>query len=407
VSLKFLTLDDVKTDSKSVLVRVDINSPMKPGTEEIIDDSRIVAILDTLKDLKNAKTVIISHQGRPGEQDFTSMQPHAKVLQKYLGSRVKFVQDIIGPTAIEGIRNLKKGEVLLLDNVRLLSEEAIEGSPEQLAKTHLVRRLSPLFELYVNDAYPAAHRSQTSMVAFPEVLPAVAGRSMERELKALNKALYEPERPNVLVLGGAKVPDKLKILNGILERKKVDKVLLSGLMGIVFLEASGVEMSKESRGNLKDYESLKKQARQLLDKYGDTILLPKDVAISVNQKRSEVMVDKIPQNASVMDIGENTIKKYTGLIMEAKTVLANGPAGVFENENFAQGTKEILRAIAQTKGFSVVGGGHLAVLAKEERLDDSIDYISTGGGATMAMLAGDKLPGVEALYKAAKKFGAK
>nr|MDO8134332.1 phosphoglycerate kinase [Candidatus Njordarchaeum guaymaensis] len=407
MSLKFLTLDDVKTDSKSVLVRVDINSPMKPGTEEIMDDSRMVAILDTLKDLNNAKTVILSHQGRPGEQDFTSMQPHARVLQKYLGSRIKFVQDIIGPAAIEGIRNLKKGEVLLLDNVRLLSEEAMEGSPEQLAKTHLVRRLSPLFELYVNDAYPAAHRLQTSMVAFPEVLPAVAGRSMERELKALNKALYEPDRPNVLVLGGAKVPDKLKILNGILERKKVDKVLLSGLMGIVFLEASGVDLSKESRGNLKDYESLKKQAKQLLDKYGDTILLPKDVAISANQKRSEVTVDRIPQNASVMDIGENTIKKYTSLIMEAKTVLANGPAGVFENENFSRGTKQILRAIAQTKGFSVIGGGHLAVLAKGEKLEGSIGYVSTGGGATMAMLAGEKLPGVEALYKAAKKSGAK
>jgi len=406
MSLKFLTLDDVKTDSKSVLVRVDINSPMKPGTEEIIDDSRIVATLDTLKDLKNAKTVILSHQGRPGEQDFTSMQPHARILQKYLGAPVKFVQDIIGPAAMQEIRNLRKGGVLLLDNVRLLSEEMMEGSAEQLAKTHLVKRLSPLFELYVNDAYPAAHRSQTSMVAFPEVLPAVAGRSMERELKALNKALYDPGRPNVLVLGGAKVPDKLKILNGILERKKVDKVLLSGLMGIVFLEASGVELSKGSRGNLKDYESLKKQARQLLDKYGDTILLPKDVAISIHQKRTEVSVDKIPKGASVMDIGENTINKYTSSIMEAKTVLANGPAGVFENENFARGTKQILRAMAQTKGFSVIGGGHLAVLAKEEKLEGSIGYISTGGGATMAMLAGEKLPGVEALYKAAKKSGA-
>jgi len=407
VSSRFLTLDDVKTDSKSILVRVDINSPMKPGTEEITDDSRIAAILDTLKDLKNARTVILSHQGRPGDQDFTSMQPHARILQRYLGARVRFVQDVIGPAAIETIQNLKKSEVLLLDNVRLLSEETLEGPSEQLAKTQLVRRLSPLFELYVNDAYPAAHRSQTSMVAFPEVLPAVAGRSMERELKALNKVLYEPERPNVLVLGGAKVPDKLKILNGILERKKVDKVLLSGLIGNVFLEASGVELGKESRGNLKDYDSLNKQAKQLLDKYGDTILLPNDVAISVNQKRSEVSIEKIPQNASVMDIGQNTIKKYTSLIMEARTVLANGPAGVFENENFSQGTRQILNAISQTKGFSVIGGGHLAVLAREEKLEGSIGYVSTGGGATMAMLAGEKLPGVEALYKAAKKSGAR
>nr|MDO8100318.1 phosphoglycerate kinase [Candidatus Njordarchaeota archaeon] len=407
MSSRFLTLDDVKTDSKSILVRVDINSPMKPGTEEITDDSRIAAILDTLKDLKNARTVILSHQGRPGDQDFTSMQPHARILQRYLGARVRFVQDVIGPAAIETIQNLKKSEVLLLDNVRLLSEETLEGPSEQLAKTQLVRRLSPLFELYVNDAYPAAHRSQTSMVAFPEVLPAVAGRSMERELKALNKVLYEPERPNVLVLGGAKVPDKLKILNGILERKKVDKVLLSGLIGNVFLEASGVELGKESRGNLKDYDSLNKQAKQLLDKYGDTILLPNDVAISVNQKRSEVSIEKIPQNASVMDIGQNTIKKYTSLIMEARTVLANGPAGVFENENFSQGTRQILNAISQTKGFSVIGGGHLAVLAREEKLEGSIGYVSTGGGATMAMLAGEKLPGVEALYKAAKKSGAR
>jgi phosphoglycerate kinase len=407
MSSKFLTLDDVKTDSKTVLVRVDINSPMKPGTEEIIDDSRIVAILDTLKDLKNAKTVILSHQGRLGEQDFTSMQPHTKALQKYLGARVKFIQDIFGPAAIDAIRNLKKGDILLLDNVRLLAEEGMEGTPEQLAKTHLVKRLAPLFELFVNDAYAAAHRSQTSMVAFPEVIPAVAGRTMERELKALNRALYEPDRPNILVLGGAKVPDKLKILNAILERKKVDKVLLSGLMGIVFLEASGKEIGKESRGNVKDYESLKKQAKQLLDKYGDTIVLPEDVAVSVNQKRSEVSVDKVPQNAPVMDIGENTIKKFTALIMGAKTVLANGPAGVFEKENFARGTKEVLKAMSQTKGFSVIGGGHLAVLAKEQKLEGTIGYVSTGGGATMAMIAGDKLPGVEALYKAAKKFPAK
>jgi phosphoglycerate kinase len=407
MSQKFLTLDDVKADSKRVLVRVDINSPMKPGTDEIMDDSRIVAIQDTLRDLEKAKVVILSHQGRPGEADFTSMQPHARILQKYLGTRCKFVDDIIGPAAIESIRKLKNGDVLLLENVRFLSEELMEGTPEQFAKTHLVNKLSPLFDLFVNDAYPAAHRAQTSMVGFPEVLPAVAGRSMERELKALNKVLYEPERPSVVVLGGAKVPDKIKILANILEKKKVDKVLLSGLMATVFLEASGISLGEGSRGNLKDFESLKKQAKDLLDKYRDTIMLPKDVAVAVEKKRVEFPVARMPRTASVMDIGENTIKDYTEIISGANTVLANGPAGIFEDQNFAKGTEQILKAMSISKGFSVIGGGHLAVLAKERKLEDKIGYISTGGGATMAMLAGQKLPGVEALYKAAKRGATK
>jgi phosphoglycerate kinase len=242
------------------------------------------------------------------------------------------------------------------------------------------------------------------MIGFPEVLTALAGRSMERELKALNKALYEPDRPSIVVLGGAKVPDKLKILASMLERKNVDKVLLSGLMGIVFLEASGISMSEGSKGNLKDLESLKKQAKTLLDKYKDILMLPKDVAVSIDQKRVEVRVDRIPNNAVVMDIGETTIKEYVDQITKAKTILANGPPGVFENRDFAKGTRQILNAIAESKGFSVIGGGHLAVLAKEEKLENSIGYVSTGGGATMAMLAGQKLPGVEALYRAAKRL---
>jgi phosphoglycerate kinase len=403
MSQKFLTLDDVKVDSKRVLVRVDINSPMKPGTDEIIDDSRIVAILDTLKDLEKAKVAVLSHQGRPGEADFTSMQPHARVLQKYLGARCKFIDDIIGPAAIESIRKLKNGEVLLLENVRFLSEEVMEGTPEQLAKTHLVKKLSQLSDLFVNDAYPAAHRAQTSMVGFPEVLPSVAGRSMERELKALNRVLFEPERPSVVVLGGAKVPDKIKILANILEKKKADRILLSGLMASVFLEASGVNLGDGSKRNLKDFESLKRQAKDLLDKYKDAIMLPSDVAIAVEKNRVEVPVGKVPKNASVMDIGEDTIKNYTETIARARTILANGPAGVFEDQNFAKGTEQILKAMASSKGFSVIGGGHLAVLAKDEKLEDKIGYVSTGGGATMAMLAGQKLPGVEALYRAAQR----
>jgi phosphoglycerate kinase len=200
------------------------------------------------------------------------------------------------------------------------------------------------------------------------------------------------------------VPDKLKILASMLERKNVDKVLLSGLMGIVFLEASGISMSEGSKGNLKDLESLKKQAKTLLDKYKDILMLPKDVAVSIDQKRVEVRVDRIPNNAVVMDIGETTIKEYVDQITKAKTILANGPPGVFENRDFAKGTRQILNAIAESKGFSVIGGGHLAVLAKEEKLENSIGYVSTGGGATMAMLAGQKLPGVEALYRAAKRL---
>ena len=217
----FLTLDDINISNKSVLVRVDINSPISPRNGKILDISRMRAIQDTLSDLKSAKVVLLAHQSRPGKRDFTTLKPHARVLRTLTRGRVRFIEDIFGPAARAAIKSTSINEILLLENVRFYAEENIEARPEKLKKTHLVKKLSPYFDLFVNDAFPAAHRSHPSLVGFTEVLPTVAGRVMERELNALNKSL-NPDRPCAFVVGGSKVYTKLKIIENIIKNGKAD-----------------------------------------------------------------------------------------------------------------------------------------------------------------------------------------
>ncbi|OFX17858.1 phosphoglycerate kinase, partial [archaeon RBG_16_50_20] len=212
----YLTLDDFELRDKRVLVRLDINAPIDPTTNQILDDTRIVAAKPTLDALTRSKVVVLSHQSRPGKDDFTSLQQHATLLQKNCSQRVRFIDDVMGPAAREAIRKLSRGEVLVLDNVRFCAEEALEDKGEKLAKTNLVSRLAPLFNLYVNDAFAAAHRAQTSLVGFPYVLPSAAGKLMEKELAALQQLLQRPERPSTYLLGGAKIEDKVPVIENIL-----------------------------------------------------------------------------------------------------------------------------------------------------------------------------------------------
>jgi phosphoglycerate kinase (EC 2.7.2.3) len=246
------TLDDINVSGKKVIVRVDINSPVDKKTKILLDYSRIQAHSVTIKELidKEAGVVIISHQGRPGDDDFISLEEHAKVMSKYVGQEIEFIDDVIGPYSRERIRNLKPGEAIMLQNLRLISEETVEGPIEYQKDTFIVKTLAPLVDVYVNDAFATAHRSQPSLVGFPLVLPSAAGRVMEKEISALSKIFNEPDRPKVFVLGGGKVPDSLKIIENLVKKKVADKILTGGLLAEVLALAQGYQLGKENLGIL-------------------------------------------------------------------------------------------------------------------------------------------------------------
>jgi phosphoglycerate kinase len=287
LGFRFLTLNDIVTKEKTIFVRVDVNSPLDPTTKEIIDDTRIRMTRETLESLEDAKVVVGSHQGRPGDEDFTSLETHAKLLQNHVPQRVKFIQDTIGPEARHQIRNLKVGEILVLDNLRLCSEENISAPPDTLAKTIMVQRLAGLLDVYVNDAFATAHRSQASIVGLPRLVQAVAGKLMARELEALKQAYYSPRRPSVYVIGGAKAEDKLPIIENILRTGKADRVLVGGVVANVFLRASGIDFGQGENRKLEKSAILLEKARVILTGYKDKVVLPKDLAILRDGKGSK------------------------------------------------------------------------------------------------------------------------
>lgn len=399
MSFEFLTLDDVDLRHKTVFLRVDINSPVdKEGN--VLSERRIRAVIPTLKELISSKVVLTSHQGRPGESDFASLVPHVRILRRNLGDRVKFVEDIMGPTAINTIRKLKTGEILVLENVRFCSEELLEGSPEELMKTHLMRKLSPLFDVFVNDAFAALHRAQPSLIALSAILPMVAGRLMEKELSVVKKLVTNPDRPMIAILGGSKIKDKVPAISALLRRGMADKVLVAGLVGEAFLKASGFRFEKTVESMLN--RSVVMEAKRILRKYGDKVVLPVDVAWKENGERVEGTLRK-GVRTKPMDVGKETTKLFSTHIREAGTIFAAGPLGVYEVAGFDISTKEILSEIANSNAFSVVGGGDLASTVDQMGLGGGISHLSTGGGALLYTISGVELPVLDALKKSALK----
>ncbi|HTX61203.1 MAG TPA: phosphoglycerate kinase, partial [Methanobacterium sp.] len=267
-----------------------------------------------------------------------------------------------------------------------------------------VRELAPLMDYYINDAFAAAHRSQASLVGFAVKLPSAAGRVMERELKILYNAVYNAENPCVYILGGVKVDDSITIAENVLKKGAADFVLTTGLVANIFLWGAGVNIRNENKNFIKnkDYCGCVKKSKTLLKEFKGKILYPRDVAISINNKREEFPVGKIPDKP-IYDIGSDTIKEYAEIIRGARTLFANGPAGVFEEEGFSIGTEDILNAIASSSGFSIIGGGHLAAAANQMGLS-GISHISSGGGASINLLAGEELPVVEVLKQAKNMY---
>jgi phosphoglycerate kinase len=405
---KFLTLDDVEVKGKVVLVRVDFNSPVNPKTNKILDDSRIRASGEsTIRELveKGAKVVVLAHQGRKKDPDFIPLKQHAEILANILGKPVKYVDDIFGEKAKDTIKELKSGNVLVLENVRMYDAETEEGTPEVQSKKELVVSLAPLTDLFVNDAFSAAHRAHVSIIGFTAVLPSVAGRVMERELRSLRKILEKPEKPCVFVLGGAKADDSLEISSYVLNNGIADFVLTGGVVGHVFLVARGFDLGKQNLTFLekKDFTGLVSGIKELMQKYSDKIKIPRDLAVEVNGKRKEISVDELPTDFLIFDIGKETVEDYTRIIEIAKSIVVSGPMGVIEKSEFMFGTKRVFEEIANLKAFTLAGGGHTTAALNELKLSDKISYVSTAGGALTEFLMGKQLPGVTALEKAAAR----
>jgi phosphoglycerate kinase len=402
---KILTIDDLDFKDKTALCRVDLNCPIDPSNGEFLDDRRIRKHAETIKALadKGAKVVVLAHQGRPGsEYDFTTLEKHAKQLSGYVKKDVKYMPDIFGPSAKDIIKDLKPGDILLLENVRFMSEELLKRPSDVQATTHFVKNLAPLADIFVSDAFAAAHRSQPSMVGFCEMLPSAAGIVMQTEIENLSKARSAKKRPSVFVVGGAKVKSSLRVVDQLLATDSVDHVLTAGLVANIFLVAKGYEI----RGleYIEDYNKHVAKAQELMKDFPEKIEIPEDLACDKYGERMEVSLSELPLPYRIADIGTKTIERYKSIIAKAGTIIANGPAGVFEEKAFAKGTSELAHAIADSKAFSVVGGGHIAGAVAKLGLKEKISHVSTGGGACILFLAGDDLPALIALEKAAERY---
>ena len=405
---KILAIEDFDFKGKTALVRVDFNSPVDPQTKRVLDDTRIRAHAETtIRELmeKDAKVVILAHQGRPGESDFIPLQQHVELLGKILGKPVKYVNEVFNEKAQQAIRELKEGEILVLGNVRAYAGERKKGTPEDHAKTEFVQKLAPLADVFVNDAFAAAHRAHVSIVGFTAVLPSAAGRIMERELKALGKVLHAPEKPCVYILGGAKADDALRISQYVLKNNIADHILTGGIAGHLFLAAKGFDLGKPNMELLegKELTGLVPGIRELMEKYPGKIEAPIDLAVEVDGKRKEIAGEELPTDYPIFDIGTETIRRYVSIVANAKSIVVSGPLGVYENREFLAGTKGVLEAIAASKAYSLVGGGHTVAAVEELGLANKMGYISTAGGALIEFLMGEELPGVAALEKAAAR----
>lgn len=383
------TIEDIDVSGKKVLVRVDFNVPIRDGT--VGDDTRIQAALPTLEYLLEHKATLIlcSHLGRPkGElQPEFSLEPVSERLSQLLKRQVIFAKDCIGPVAEKAVSQLKQGEVLLLENTRFHAGEK-KNDPE------MAKQLASLADLFVNDAFGTAHRAHASNVGVAQYLPSVAGFLMEKEIIYLGQAIADPKRPFIAILGGAKISDKIGVIKNLLG--KADQVLIGGGMANTFFKAEGYPI-----GDSLVEEDALGTARELLDQANNRLRLPVDVVIGdkfdEDADHMTMNMGPIPDGWRILDIGPESIKNFSKPILEAGTIVWNGPMGVFEFPEFAKGTTGIAEIVAESEATSIIGGGDSVAAIKQAGLADKVTHISTGGGASLEMLEGKILPGMAAL----------
>lgn len=386
------TLDDVDVGGKRVLLRVDFNVPISGGA--VGDDSRIRAALPTIQELIDREAIIIacSHLGRPRGQtvpDLT-LRPVADRLSELLGTNVTFISEVVGESVSRAVSELHPGSVALLENLRF-------EAGEERNDVDLARRLAALADVYVNDAFGAAHRAHASTEGVAHHLPAVAGRLMEREVHALSRVLQHPDPPLTLVLGGAKVSDKIGVIEAFLER--ASNILIGGAMANTFLLAQGYDVGK----SLAEPDLVETASRLITsaDQRAVQLWLPTDVVVAASpddgSNAAVALVAEVENDKSIFDIGPDTVAAFAGPIRDAGTIVWNGPMGMFEREPFDEGTNAVAKLVADASGFSLVGGGDSVAAITRAGLADQIDHVSTGGGASLEFLEGKTLPGIAVL----------
>ena len=398
--MTFQTLDDLD-DGQRVLIRLDLNSPVEDG--EVQDNRRFGRHATTINELvdRDFAVAVLAHQGRPGDDDFVSLDQHAEILAGHIDHDVDFVADTYGEEALDAIDGLERGDVLVLENSRMADGELPEEAPEVKAETEFVQTLAPHFDAYINDAYSAAHRSHASLVGFPVVMDAYAGRVMETEYEA-NTAIAEKEFDGqvTMAMGGTKATDVIGVIDHIGD--KIDDFLLGGIAGQLFLRAQGYPIGYDV-GDMDlfttQWENNQEIIEEIIEERGDQITVATDVAYGEDGERVEIDVDDVDEKGlGIMDIGTDTAEEYADLARESDAVFVKGALGVFEDEKFSTGTVTVLEAIAETDCFSVVGGGDTSrAITMYGMSEDQFDHVSIAGGAYIRALTGDELVGVEVL----------
>jgi phosphoglycerate kinase len=413
--IRIRPIDAFELAGKTVLFRPDINSPIDAKTKRIVNANRLEKTVPTLVKLLDggAKVAIIAHQGDTLDyQNLIPLAEHAEKLSALSGRKVGYIDDVCGPAAVAAVKALKPGEALILGNLRYLAEEistfesAVKLKADQMLDTWLIRSLAPVADLYVNDAFAAAHRNAPSMVAFQELLPTAGGIQLMEEYTALKSVMDSPKRPCVYVLGGAKISDAFDMMRKVLEDGAADEILAAGVTGLVMHLARGVELGAVTRKFLidKGLEQFIPEAKALLEKWGSKYVLPLDLAYELDGQRAELAVPApggaIGAAGPFPDVGERTIARFKASIAKAGSVFVNGPAGMYEDPRWEKGTKEIWSAIAGAGGYTVVGGGDTISAATKFTDLSKYGYVCTGGGAMVRFLAGKRLPLIEAMETA-------
>ncbi len=388
------TLDNVNVKGKKVLIRVDLNASIIEN--KVQKGPRFRRHSATIKELikKQAKIIVLAHQKRKENPEYReSLQEHAKILSELLGKKVNYIDDLFGEKAIQAIKKMKTKEVILLKNTRSYKGESLKKTAKQHSRSKFVKTIAPLCDIFVEDALSVCHRSHASVVGFPYIMPCYVGRVLEKELDSIEKANKKIKRPLTLILGGAKIGDYFSLIKRYIQEEKVDYILTTGVLSLVAISVKGIEMGKQN--NILKKQGLLKNEKEIKE-YLYKFSLPKDFAVEFKGKREEISIEDLPSDYQLLDIGKETIEKYKEIIKKSKTIFVKGSAGNYERKGFDLGTKEILKAVAKSKAFSIAGGGETTTAVERYKIS-GINHISLSGGALLQALSGKDLPGVEVL----------
>ena len=405
-----LTLEDVDLEGRTVLYRVDVNSPLEPSSGRLLDDGRLRGVVPTLQALETSKVVILGHQSRPGKSDFTSMSKHCERLSNILGRPIKFVPDVSGDKAIEEIEKMSDGEIIFLDNVRGNEEEygVKYSSNKDTENADIVARLSAVSDVFVTDAFAAAHRRSPTLTGFTNSIPCIAGILMEKEMRSLRKALKDPPSPYLAILGGAKCDDSVRVALNLISKGEVDRIAFVGVTGNLMLWIDGNDIGERNRGFIRntlgdDFEIAWEMAERILSEHPEKAFLPLDLAVESDGRRTPLSINDLPTEDPIYDVGLETLRALKPLVEDAGCILWNGPASYFELPEFAFGTIEILNMCTETDAMTIIGGGHTSALVNSRGAANLVSHNSTGGGSTMSFLSGEPMPVIASLKDSYRK----